>query len=172
MNEQAGEKNEETVSGAGGQPTPINIRKILVPVDFSDCSRKALRYALAFARQFSAQVVLLHVVHVNYTGIEFGLIDFPVLEEEMAKNARKSLEEMAGTEVGGSAPVEVVVRVGQTVREIADAAREAETDLLVISTHGNTGLKHVLLGSTAENVVRYAPCPVLVVREHEHEFVE
>jgi nucleotide-binding universal stress UspA family protein len=67
--------------------------------------------------------------------------------------------------------VKVAVRTGTAFLEIAEAAKSLEADLIIIATHGYTGLKHLLLGSTAERVVRSAPCPVLVVREHEHEFV-
>ena len=63
------------------------------------------------------------------------------------------------------------MRTGRAASEIVEVAKERNTDLIIISTHGYTGLKHVFLGSTTENVVRYAPCPVLTVREHEHEFV-
>jgi universal stress protein A len=65
-----------------------------------------------------------------------------------------------------------LLRSGRPAYEIVEAAKRLDTDLIIISTHGHTGLKHVFLGSTAENVVRYAPCPVLTVREHEHEFVK
>jgi nucleotide-binding universal stress UspA family protein len=82
------------------------------------------------------------------------------------------LTALAAREVAGAAPVEAQVRQGQPVQEIVRHAQEAGVDLIILSTHGRTGLRHVLMGSVAENVVRYAPCPVLVVREFEHGFLE
>ena len=79
---------------------------------------------------------------------------------------------LATEEIGASAAWKIAVRPGRPATEIVEAARELAADLIVIATHGRTGLQHVLLGSVAENVVRHAPCPVLTVREHEREFVE
>lgn len=153
--------------------SPFKLSKILVPIDFSDCSKKALQYALPFAKQFGAAITLLHVVRVNYPiGAEFGAMDFPLLESDLRKSAEKQLADLAEKEIPQSVTAENLVRTGQEVMEIIAAAKKLESDLIIISTHGRTGLKHILLGSVAENVVRYAPCPVLVVREHEHEFLK
>src|SRR5580765_6603187 len=158
---------------ANGTPPPFKLTKILVPIDFSDCSKKALQYAVPFAKQFGATITLLHVVHVNYVGgPEFGALDFPLPEADFRKSAEKELAELAAEEVGEPVVAGTLVRTGLEVMEIVKAAKEMESDLIVISTHGRTGLKHVFMGSVAENVVRLAPCPVLVVREHEHEFVK
>ena len=168
-------KDEQFLPGsvtAAAQPSPFELKKVLVPVDFSPCSRKALQYALAFARQFRARLTLLHVVPANYfIGSEFGPIDFPLPEKELRQGTERELAAVAAREVGTAALVETVVRQGQPVQEIVRFAGEADIDLIILSTHGRTGLKHVLMGSVAENVVRYAPCPVLVVREFEHEFL-
>jgi universal stress protein A len=151
--------------------SPFKIKKILVPIDFSDCSKKALQYAVPFARQFSASITLIHVVQVNrFTGTDFGAVDLPLLEAGAVKSAEEQLASMARTDV--PVPAATVVRSGHPVQEIVDAAGSLEADVIIISTHGRTGLKHVFLGSVAENIVRYAPCPVLVVREHEHEFIQ
>jgi universal stress protein A len=150
----------------------FRIQKILVPVDFSGCSEKALQYAIPFAGQFGAAIVLLHVLQLNYiAGSEFGGVDFPLLESEMRQNSEKQLAALGTRVIGSKAPASTLVRAGRPVGEIVATARELEVDLIIMSTHGHTGLKHVLLGSTTENVVRYAPCPVLVVRQDEHEFV-
>jgi len=163
----------EVAELGNGVPAPFKLTKILVPIDFSDCSKKALQYAVPFAKQFGATITLLHVVHVNYVGgPEFGAIDFQIPEADLRKSAEKQLTELASTEVQPQAAAETLVRTGQEVLEIVDAAQKLESDLIIISTHGRTGLKHVFMGSVAENVVRLAPCPVLVVREHEHEFVK
>jgi len=89
----------------------------------------------------------------------------------MRSNGKKQLLELAAREVGKDLRCESLVRVGRVVSEIVDVARQTETDLIILSTHGHTGFKHVLLGSVAENVVRHAPCPVLIVRQQEHEFI-
>jgi universal stress protein A len=147
------------------------IQKIMVPVDFSENSRKSVSYAEAFARQFNASLVFLHVVQVNYAYGEFGALDFTRLEREMRDGAQKELAALIQRQAGTGLKAESLVREGSPARVIAETARELRVDLLIISTHGYTGLKHVLMGSIAEQVVRYAPCPVLVVRLQEHDFV-
>jgi nucleotide-binding universal stress UspA family protein len=156
----------------------FKLGRILVPTDFSGVSRKAIRYARAFAVQFKARLTLLHVLPPVYLpGSEFGPMDLAMAEAElrspdMRVASLEQLRALAGVEVGTAVPVEVEVREGQPMQEIVELAREIEADLIVLTTHGRTGLKHMLLGSVAENVVRHAPCPVFVVRECEHEFVE
>jgi nucleotide-binding universal stress UspA family protein len=133
---------------------------------------KALAYAAPFAEQFGAKLILLHVVE------PLGTPDFAkafplVMENDKVMAACKGqLEQIVKEQAIDPTLVEkTLVRQGRSFHEIADAARTLKADLIVISTHGYTGLKHVLLGSATERVVRYAPCPVLVVREHEHEFL-
>lgn len=150
----------------------FRLKQILVPVDFSECSRKALLYALPFARQFGAGITLLHVVEAAYALGEFGAVEYPTLEADLRKAAERRLGELAVEQIGTRVAFATRVRSGRPATEIAAAARELEADLIVIATHGHTGLKHVLLGSVAESVVRHAPCPVLTVREHEREFIE
>jgi universal stress protein A len=147
------------------------LKRIVVPIDFSACSRKALQYAIPFAEQFQASLTLLYVVQVNYAVGELGAIDVSMLEVEMRQQASQRLAELVRDEVRQRVPAEAIVRTGRPVMEIVSAARDLEADLIILSTHGYTGLKHVLLGSTAENVLRHAPCPVLAVREHEREFI-
>ncbi len=148
-----------------------NIRRLLVPVDFSANARKAITYATAFARQFGATLTFLHVVQVNYAYGEFGAIDFTALEREMRAGADKELAALVKAATGAGLQADSIVREGSPPKIIADVAKELGSDLLVISTHGYTGLRHVLMGSIAEHVVRYAPCPVLVVRLQEQDFV-
>jgi nucleotide-binding universal stress UspA family protein len=143
----------------------FRLRKILVPVDFSECSSKALQYAIAFARQFGAELVLLHVVHPYPPMPEMGPVD-----AESMVDAHEQMESFQKT-VGSVVPCKTMVRTGSGHGEIIAMAKELGVDLIVISTHGRTGLEHVLLGSTAEKVVRHAGCPVLVVRQHQHEFI-
>lgn len=153
-------------------PSVLRLQRILVPVDFSDHSRKAVRYAARFAEQFGASLVLVHVAEpVRYPE---SVIIPPAMEEanqDLLKKSRKVLVEFAGKEVPAGIATQTTARLGRPYEEIVTAAKDCDADLIVIATHGHTGLKHLLLGSTAERVVRLAPCPVLTVRAHEHEFI-
>jgi nucleotide-binding universal stress UspA family protein len=151
----------------------LKIKYILVPIDFSAPSKKALDYAVPFAEQFGAKLTLLHVVEPVATP-DFAN-SFPLMMEndKLMAACKAQLQSLVKVQVIDPKLVEkTLVRQGRAFHEIADAARTLKMDLIIISTHGYTGLKHALLGSTAERVVRHAPCPVLVVREREHEFVE
>lgn len=153
-------------------PSFLRLKKILVPVDFSEFSAKAIKYAARFAEQFGATLVLTHVVEpVHYP--ESVLIP-PEMEEanrERLKLARASLAGFVKQQVPAGIPTETATRLGHPFSEISAVAKDFDVDLIVIATHGHTGLKHLFLGSTAERVVRLAPCPVLTVRAQEHEFV-
>lgn len=165
-------REEELFPRGQAGPASFTLRKILVPIDFSECSRKALQYAVPLAQQFQASLILVYVMPVHYyVGSEFGPVDVPLPEVELLRSSEEQLAQLAAREIGGRVVSECRVMRGQPVHELVRAAGEVEADLILLSTHGHTGLKHVLLGSVTENVVRYAPCPVLVVREHQHEFL-
>ncbi len=154
------------------EPEFLSVKSILVPVDFSVASEKALAYAVPFARQFGAKLTLLHVVEPIATP-DFAK-SFPVAlaDDQVMAGCKRHLERVVSDlEIKPKLMEKVLVRRGRAFNEIADAARTLKVDLIIISTHGYTGLKHALLGSTAERVVRHAPCPVLVVRPREHDFV-
>ncbi len=154
-------------------PAVLHLRKILVPIDFSDSSLKALRYALGFAEQFSAGIVLLHVVEPKLYPVDFLIVP-PEMEEanvKLAHAAREKLSSMAAElREKHYLQADALVRQGNPAVEIAKVARSLDADLIVIATHGYTGLKHVYLGSVTEKITRHATCPVLVVREREHDF--
>lgn len=143
----------------------FHLKEILVPVDFSDCSRKALMYAIPFAKQFDATITVVHVAPYFIQSPAIVVDDVQLLDE-----CRKGLDKLVH-ELSGLVKVRAAFRVGNITSKIVEVAQETHADLIIISTHGNSGLMHVFLGSTAEKVVRHAPCPVLVVREKEHEFV-
>lgn len=151
--------------------SPFKLKRILVPIDFSDCARKALQYAVPLAKEHAAAITLLYVVPNNYGLGEYGGIDYASIEAEQRASGDKQLARLAGNEVRGEVSTDTIVGTGSPALEIIDVAKRLPADLIVISTHGRTGLKHVFLGSVVEHVVRRAPCPVLVVREHEHDFV-
>jgi nucleotide-binding universal stress UspA family protein len=143
----------------------FNIRKILVPIDFSKMSRGALPWATFLAAQFNAELVLLHVE-------EKFPIDYLLGRELMShtmvplmKQAEADLERLAGSlRKSTEGNISAVVRDGKPFEEICHAATALGADFIVLTTHGHTGLKHAWLGSTAERVVRHAHCPVLVLR--------
>jgi nucleotide-binding universal stress UspA family protein len=153
-------------SAAASAPLPLRIKSILVPLDFSPPSKKALEYAVTFARQFKAKLTLLHVVEP--VAMPDFAASFPLAMEndKLMAAAKSELEGAVKVARGPRGIVEkTLVRFGRSFHEITDAARARKVDLIIISTHGYTGLKHALLGSTTERVVRHAPCPVLVVRQ-------
>ncbi len=148
----------------------LKLKRILVPLDFSECSEKALQYAVAFTEQFPASLTLLYVVEISYGAGEAAIIDLQKTKREMVEEAKRKLAVSART-IPKSIRVRTVVETGIAYDEIIRLARETETDLIIISTHGRSGLKRFFMGSTTEKVVRHASCPVLVVREQEHDFV-
>lgn len=153
-------------------PLTLHLKRILVPCDFSEPAIKALRYAVAFAKQLGAKISVLHVTDpLPLAAPEVGFAAMNYIPGELpGDDARSRLEMEAERHVPDAVLDKVVVRTGVPFDEICRVAKELETDLIILNTHGYTGLKHVLMGSTAEKVVRRAGCPVLVVREKEREF--
>jgi nucleotide-binding universal stress UspA family protein len=152
----------------------IAIQRILVPIDFSEHSKNALKYALPFAEKFKASIDLLYVVEptIYPADFSFGQIGFPNVEEELRTRGSNELENLISKEIAGKVDSRKIVRTGKPFYEINQYASEENISLIIIATHGHTGMEHILFGSTAEKVVRKAPCPVLVVRYGEHEFVK
>ena len=151
----------------------IQLKRVLVPTDFSEFSRTALTYGCEFAAAFGAELHLLHVVQ-DVVGLvpEPGLA-FPPPGNYMAElqaSAEQALARLPGIPGMEGLNVARATRQGAPFVEIIRYARESDVDLIVLGTHGRTGLAHVLLGSVAERVVRKAPCPVLTVRPSGHEF--
>lgn len=151
----------------------FSLKRILVPVDFSPLSKKALQYAQRFAKEFNAEISLVHVLEPEIPPVFDGFMiprsgpNFCAATQE--KKELKALAQSA--RAGGVEHVTSRIRRGLASYEIVDAARDLDVDLIIMATHGYTGWKHFCIGSTAERVVRAAACPVLVVREKEHEFV-
>lgn len=167
----SGEKPASRPTNGAAVHSPITVKKILAPTDFSPASEKGLKYALRLATEFGAQVTLLHVlepaVPVTFEGMPMRWPEEGITSLEAAKTLKQLVTE---TRQGGFARVTGTTRRGFASYEIVSAAAELDADLIVIATHGYTGWKHFCIGSTAERVVRVAPCPVLVVREKEHDF--
>lgn len=150
---------------------PFRLKKIVVPTNFSACSQKALQYALPFAEEFGARIVLVHVVEPVFVpeNLLLAAPELPELGATMVTHARNKLARISTQTVPAAIKVDLIVRVGRPYQEIIEAARAEDADLIVIATHGYTGVKHVFMGSTAERVVRHSPCPVLTVREAGRE---
>lgn len=144
--------------------TAGRIRTVLVPVDLFEPSRHALRYAATLAGRLEARLTLLHVIPPLTTPRRRPLV---VSRENVqaAEGARVQLERLAASETRGLGAVAIQVIAGDAAEQIVAAAARSGTDLIVVGTHGRGALGRLMLGSTAENVVRHAPCPVLVVRQ-------
>jgi universal stress protein A len=142
---------------------PLNIRNIVVPVDFSENATEAVKSASELAVQFGARITLIHVIEPPPFMSGYETLPYKVSEKQLELTAETELEALAVRFVDLSVETKRVLRKGKAYQEIVDAAKELKADLVVLSTHGYTGLKHSLLGSTAERVVRHARCPVLVL---------
>lgn len=143
------------------------IKNILVPIDFSNFSKNALRYAVNFAKIFNSKIFLVYVVEpvIYPSDFSMGQVTFPVNDLEMNVRAKDELNNLAKAEIVAEIEVETIIKTGKPFVEINETASELDIDLIVIATHGHTGMEHLLFGSTAEKVVRKAPCPVLTLRE-------
>jgi len=153
-------------SEAKNTATHTDVKRILVPVDFSPQSRSAVRFARAWAERFGSEVCLLHVIEPENSFDALGIepISLLVPPPDFDDQVRNELELLAHQEFADSCKVSVHLRDGPSADQIAVAARKLKADLIIIATSGRTGLEHVPLGSTAESVVRHASCPVHTLR--------
>ncbi len=144
----------------------LSIRRILFPTDFSEPAEYAWSYALTFAQEFGAEVHLVHVVAPPPRLTEAYAVNFDPerMVQSLTAEANASMNQQVEAAKSRGLIFQHEVRVGVDFREIIDYALKHDIDLIVMATHGRTGLAHVLLGSVAEKVVRKAPCPVLTVK--------
>lgn len=163
---QLGWQDDHLLDESARRTAPFRLQRILVPLDFSACSRQALTYARQFAQQFAARLLLVHVVEpmIVPENLILAVPELPEAGGNLVNDAKTRLDELARREIPDGIKVDTFVPVGRPYSEIIELARTETADLIIIATHGYTGLKHALLGSTAERVVRHAPCPVLTVR--------
>jgi nucleotide-binding universal stress UspA family protein len=152
----------------------IQLKRVLVPTDFSESAHHALTYGTSFAREYKAHLVLLHVVENLTVGYASDLFPVPMAEvfQEISGYARAELAKLAAEVREKGVQVEDQVVQGKPSAEIVRFAEENAIDMIVLGTHGKGMLDQALFGSTTERVVRRAPCPVLTVRLTEHEFVQ
>lgn len=143
------------------------IKKVLVPIDFSDYSKSALKYAVSFAKSFNADIILVYVVEpvIYPPDFSMGQIAMPSINSEWDDRAKDELQKLAKNEITDIKNTKTIIKTGKPFVEIVETAKEENVDLIIIATHGRSGVEHILFGSTAEKVVRKAPCPVLTLRE-------
>jgi nucleotide-binding universal stress UspA family protein len=154
----------------------LEIHSILFPTDFSECGNFALSYAASLARTFNARIICVNVIEpivptVGYSGMTEPL---PIADiaDQLEDSAERELPKLAECDECAGIEVEELVVHGEAASEIVRVAREHHVDLIVISSHGRTGLGRILFGSTAEAVVRHATCPVLVVKPPADDEIE
>ena len=139
-----------------------------MPVDFSDCSLAGLEYAIQFADRVAAKIVLLHVVDFGpvLTADGYAMYDLTKYRDMARADAKRQMTQFVRAAKFGGVKFKAEIVVASSVTGICEIAEREKADLIITATHGRTGFKHVLIGSTAEVVVRHAPCPVLVVPSH------
>ena len=149
----------------------MEIKKILCPTDFSDTSKSAIDWAVSLASSQHAELWLLHVVdHLQgFEHYQIFLLTPHEIAEKLVDPAKGELSKIA-LKIKKNIKIETAIKQGKTFVEIIKTAKEQGIDLIVIGSHGRTGLSHVLIGSVAEKVSRKAPCPVLIVREKDKLF--
>ncbi len=145
----------------------MGIKTILVPTDFSDYAEHAYNWALGLAADCKAKVILFHatptMAHLAFPESVY-YPDLARMERELIADAEKQVAQFAAKKGTSSVPVETRVSLGEAVWEICRMDEREHADLIIMGSHGRTGLSHVVLGSVAERVVRHASCPVLVAR--------
>jgi len=148
----------------------MEIKRILFATDFSEGSSNSLPYAVDIAKKYGAKLYFVHVVYdvAKTSGWYVPHASLDEVYKDMEKNAKVQLEKSVIEEMRGNKDVEYSVLKGVPYEEISRFAEETKIDLIVIGTHGRKGLDRMLFGSTAEQVVRHAPCPVLTVRLPNH----
>jgi nucleotide-binding universal stress UspA family protein len=152
----------------------IHLRKIMVPTDFSESAKNALRYGCSFAQEYKAALLVLHVVETAAVGYASDLFPVPMTDvfRELETFAKTELRAIAAEIRSRGLAVEDLIAQGKPSTEIIRLASEKEVDMIVLGAHGKGVLDQAIFGSTTERVVRRAPCPVLTCRVKEHEFVE
>lgn len=162
-------RSVEQVLAAPPVGTSLPIQRILVPIDFSVHSKNALRYAITFAEQFGASLHLIYVVEptIYPADLGFGQVVMPDVEEELRERGFDELKALVAREIGARVKATSAVRTGKPHQEILVEADEQKADLIVVASHGHTGVEQILFGSTAMRIVRLAKCPVLTVRPQE-----
>lgn len=160
-----------TVHGKGGGSSAVGVERVVVPVDFSEHSRLNITYARELAAAYGARIDLVHVVEDYALAPVYGVEPLALNTPEVLDRVRAGLESMAAEAPGADVPVQVHVLTGNPVNEIIEFASRTGAGLIVIATHGLTGIKRFLMGSVTERVVRSAECPVFTVKTFGKQLV-
>jgi nucleotide-binding universal stress UspA family protein len=142
----------------------VKPQRILVPVDFSDSSARALRHAAKRAAESGGLLIVVHVIPADYGWLQIGRDESRDLDRSLQRQAADRLQAFADENVGGDVTADLEVHIGQPAEEIVAAARESKCDSIMLSTRGLTGLDRYLIGSVAHRVAQLAPCPVVLMR--------
>lgn len=150
----------------------VVFQEILVPTDFSDHSLRALDYAIEIADKFGSRITILYVIEplLQAADLSWSTVDFEQITREHEQAATKQLGSIVEERIPKDRLAAAVVKNGKPFVEIVRYAREENADLIVMATHGRGAVSHILVGSTAEKVVRKAPCPVLTVKHPKQLF--
>jgi len=154
-----------------GRCQMISIQGVMVPVDFSKESILAAKFGASLAEEYKTKLYVLHVMEPVHPSLRGYIVDFEQFQQRMIAQAKEDLENVIPKAVKDRIPVEFILEIGHPSYLIVEKAKELGVDVLVIATHGRTGLSHVLLGSVAEKVIRHAPCPVFVIRNPKDKYV-
>ena len=153
----------------------VSPQRILWPTDFSELSLRGGRYALGFCEQFGAELHIIHVIppplSPDVSLVVPAEVPISVSEPEIVEASQEALNKLVQEHFAGYGKIVTKVFFGNAWPGVCDYAKQNEIDLIVVTTHGRTGLSHVLIGSTAERIVQHAPCPVLTVKHSEKDFV-
>jgi nucleotide-binding universal stress UspA family protein len=153
----------------------VSPKRILWPTDFSELSLKGGRYARGLSEHFGAELHIIHVIPPVMTP-DFSVVlpaNLPVsaAEPELIEACRQSLAKLIAEHFGGDRSIVYDAFLGNSWLGVCEYARREQIDLIVVATHGRTGLEHALIGSTAERIVQHAPCPVLTIKSSEKDFL-
>ena len=148
----------------------INIKNILCPVDHSDCSKEALKYAVSFAIKDNSKLYLLHVIDIRTFDESINAMTPQIPDDKTLAQLKTKLLDCIPEEIRDDMDVEALVVQGIPFVEIISTAKKNDVDMIVLGSHGRTGITHMMMGSVSEKVVRKAPCPVLIVRRSDQKF--
>jgi len=150
----------------------MEFKKIVFTTDFSESAHFAMPFAVDIAQKYDAELTLVHVIEPIVTPVDFawGTYNYPDIEKQVNSYAEDSIKKLVEQEIPPSVKTHVVILFGKPWREVISYAKENASDLIVIATHGLSGLSHAIYGSTAEKVIRKSPCPVLTIRHPDVKF--
>jgi universal stress protein A len=161
-------RTKKPKTGKSSSSSPVHVKHILVPVDFSNTSELAVNHAVSFAKLFNAKITLLNVVeYLMFPNDIYAVSGVDAMRSQFNEESKRQLARIEERLSDSGLQIKSLIRTGRAAHEAVEAAKDLKADLIVIGTHGYKGFTHVLLGSTAEKIVRLAPCPVLTVRSRK-----